>query len=101
MTNIEKRRELIFIYTVRDANPNGDPDDENRPRMDMDGYNIVTDVRLKRTIRDFLATSGESILIDRKFDTEGNILNIEKLITEKMNELRYLYQPSGHQRQDS
>jgi len=85
MTEISNRRELVFIYTVRDANPNGDPDDENRPRMDIDGYNIVTDVRLKRTIRDYLATKNEQILIDRKYDKDGNILNIEDLITEWMN----------------
>ncbi|MGQ9847017.1 MAG: type I CRISPR-associated protein Cas7, partial [Bacteroidales bacterium] len=40
---------------VTDANPNGDPVDENKPRIDEEtGVNIVTDVRLKRTIRDYL-----------------------------------------------
>jgi CRISPR-associated protein Csh2 len=84
MTSITKRKEIIFIYTVRDSNPNGDPDDENRPRTDMDGYNIVTDVRLKRTVRDYLVTKGENILIDRKYDKDGNILNIEGLITDRL-----------------
>ena len=52
---IEKRKELLFCYDVTDANPNGDPLDENKPRIDEEtGINIVTDVRLKRTIRDYL-----------------------------------------------
>lgn len=50
-----KRTEILFIYDVQNANPNGDPSDENKPRIDEEtGHNIVTDVRLKRTIRDYL-----------------------------------------------
>lgn len=50
---IKNRRELLFIYDVKNANPNGDPADENKPRIDEEtGLNIVTDVRLKRTVRD-------------------------------------------------
>ena len=53
--SIKNRRELLFIYDVKNANPNGDPADENKPRIDEEtGYNIVTDVRLKRTIRDYM-----------------------------------------------
>lgn len=52
---VENRSEILFLYDVTDANPNGDPLDENRPRIDEEtGQNIVTDVRLKRTIRDYL-----------------------------------------------
>jgi CRISPR-associated protein Csh2 len=51
--SIKNRRELLFIYDVKNANPNGDPADENKPRIDEEtGLNIVTDVRLKRTVRD-------------------------------------------------
>ena len=51
---LKNRSELIFLYDVRNTNPNGDPD-ENKPRIDEEtGINIVTDVRLKRTIRDYL-----------------------------------------------
>ena len=51
----QNRRELVFIYDVTNANPNGDPADENKPRIDEEtGLNIVTDVRLKRTTRDYL-----------------------------------------------
>lgn len=55
MSVINQREEFLFLYDVTDANPNGDPLDENKPRLDEEtGINIVTDVRLKRTIRDFL-----------------------------------------------
>ncbi len=55
MSEIKNRSELLFLYDITDSNPNGDPADENRPRIDEEtGYNIVTDVRLKRTIRDYL-----------------------------------------------
>ncbi len=49
------RSEILFLYDVTNANPNGDPADGNMPRIDNEtGINIVTDVRLKRTIRDYL-----------------------------------------------
>ncbi|MBD3170835.1 type I-B CRISPR-associated protein Cas7/Csh2, partial [Candidatus Bathyarchaeota archaeon] len=47
--------EILFLYDVKDNNPNGDPLDENKPRIDEETMqNLVTDVRLKRTIRDYL-----------------------------------------------
>lgn len=50
-----KRSEILFLYDNVDNNPNGDPVDSNKPRIDEEtGINLVTDVRLKRTIRDFL-----------------------------------------------
>lgn len=55
MNNVIKNRtELLFLYEIENANPNGDPLNENRPRFDSeDNRAIVSDVRLKRTIRDY------------------------------------------------
>jgi len=51
---ISKRSEILFLYDIENANPNGDPLNENRPRFDTeDSTVLVTDVRLKRTIRDY------------------------------------------------
>lgn len=51
---ISKRTEILFIYDIENANPNGDPLNENRPRYDNETETIlVSDVRLKRTIRDY------------------------------------------------
>lgn len=56
MSNIiQHREEFVFVYDVTDNNPNGNPMDENKPRIDEEtGYNLVTDVRVKRTVRDYL-----------------------------------------------
>lgn len=55
MSNIiNNRSEILFLYDIENANPNGDPLNENRPRFDTEDSTIlVTDVRLKRTIRDY------------------------------------------------
>ena len=51
---IKNRSELLFLYEIENANPNGDPLNENRPRFDAENSTIiVSDVRLKRTIRDY------------------------------------------------
>ncbi len=87
---VDRRRELLFLYDVTDSNPNGDPDNENLPRMDLDGYNIVTDVRLKRTIRDYwLKTKHDDpkmqVLIRREIEMEkGNVLNMEDLVSKAL-----------------
>lgn len=70
-----KRTEIVFVYDVTDSNPNGDPNDENRPRMDVEsGRAKVSDVRLKRTIRDYLhGVSGREIFCREKDKPDGTI----------------------------
>lgn len=51
---ISNRSELLFLFDIENANPNGDPLNENRPRFDTESSTVlVSDVRLKRTIRDY------------------------------------------------
>jgi CRISPR-associated protein Csh2 len=69
---LSRRREFLFLYDIRMGNPNGDPD-ENRPRRLPDGTFYVTDVRLKRFVRDWLKTQGEAILVDRPEDAATNL----------------------------
>lgn len=46
--------EILFLYDCKECNPNGDPDNENRPRMDyLKERALVSDVRLKRYVRDY------------------------------------------------
>jgi len=59
---LSSRREVLFLYDIRMGNPNGDPD-ENRPRQLPDGTFYVTDVRLKRFVRDDLEMKGDDILV--------------------------------------
>jgi len=80
---ISNRYEIVFLYDVRDSNPNGDPDTSNMPRMDdTTGENIVTDVRLKRTIRDHWMSQGKDVLVRAETDDEGNRKSMDALATE-------------------
>ncbi len=54
-TPISNRYEFVLLYDVENGNPNGDPDAGNMPRIDPEtGYGIVTDVCLKRKIRNYV-----------------------------------------------
>ncbi|MDM7939876.1 MAG: type I-B CRISPR-associated protein Cas7/Csh2 [Methanothrix sp.] len=73
---VKNRSEILFIYDIRDGNPNGDPMDENKPRIDEEtGVNLVTDVRLKRTIRDYLYNfKGQEIFVrEVAYDDQGHV----------------------------
>lgn len=73
---VKNRSEILFIYDIRDGNPNGDPLDENKPRIDEEtGINLVTDVRLKRTIRDYLHNfKGKEIFVrEVAYDEAGHV----------------------------
>lgn len=60
------RSELLFVYDAQDCNPNGNPIGDNRPRRDPDtGHGIVTDVRLKRYLRDQLLQDGYDIYVKK------------------------------------
>ncbi len=55
---IEHRHDFVLIFDVRDGNPNGDPDAGNLPRLDAEtGHGLVTDVCIKRKIRNYVALS--------------------------------------------
>ncbi len=55
---IENRYEFVFLFDVKNGNPNGDPDAGNLPRIDPEtSHGIVTDVCLKRKIRNFVEIS--------------------------------------------
>lgn len=57
---IRNRYEFTILFEVKNGNPNGDPDAGNMPRIDPEtGYGIVTDVCLKRKIRNYIETIKE------------------------------------------
>ncbi len=58
--------QILFVYDARMCNPNGDPDEENRPRMDYPTQtNLVSDVRLKRYLRDYLQEKGIQLYVQK------------------------------------
>lgn len=70
-TIIKNNSDFLFLYEAIQCNPNGDPDQENRPRMDTDTEtNLVTDTRIKRYIRDFLKMQGIEIFVDMEGTTK-------------------------------
>lgn len=66
MTAISNRYDFVYLFDVKDGNPNGDPDAGNLPRIDPEtGKGLVTDVALKRKIRNYVAMAkGETAGFD-------------------------------------
>ncbi|MDE6423289.1 MAG: type I-C CRISPR-associated protein Cas7/Csd2, partial [Muribaculaceae bacterium] len=55
MAELDKRIDFVYIFDVQDGNPNGDPDAANLPRVDSEtGHGLVTDVCIKRKIRNYV-----------------------------------------------
>ena len=67
MSNLLKRYDFVLLFDVQDGNPNGDPDAGNLPRIDAEtGMGLVTDVCLKRKVRNYVQMSGQDIFIKEK-----------------------------------
>lgn len=78
MSTLQNKIDFALVLRVRNANPNGDPLNGNRPRTDYGGFGEITDVCLKRKLRDRLQESGHSIFVqsdDRKLDGETSLRN--------------------------
>ncbi len=81
---ITHRYDFVLLFDVKDGNPNGDPDAGNLPRLDAEtGQGLVTDVSIKRKIRNFVSmVKGETPPFD--------IYVKEKAILNKQNEKAYI-----------
>ena len=72
MSELKNRIDFVYIFDVQDGNPNGDPDAGNLPRVDAEtSRGIVTDVCLKRKVRNYVqlsknCTQGYDIFIKEK-----------------------------------
>ncbi|TRZ52018.1 type I-C CRISPR-associated protein Cas7/Csd2 [bacterium] len=82
---IKNRYDFVFLFDVKDGNPNGDPDQANLPRVDAENQEgLVTDVCLKRKVRNYVGlkkstlTDQGNTIADKGFDIfiqEGAVLN--------------------------
>ena len=73
---IKSRYEFVILFDVENGNPNGDPDAGNMPRVDPEtGLGIVTDVCLKRKIRNFWEMVKEDATVYRSYVQDGVPLN--------------------------
>lgn len=71
MNTLQHKIDFAVVLRVKHANPNGDPLNGNRPRTDYNGYGEISDVCLKRKLRDRLLETGHNIFVqsdDRKND---------------------------------
>lgn len=76
MAVLQNKIDFAVIFKVTHANPNGDPLNGNRPRTDYNGLGEITDVCLKRKMRDRLLEAGQDIFVqsdDRKKDTARSL----------------------------
>lgn len=82
---IKNRYDFVFLFDVKDGNPNGDPDQANLPRVDAENQEgLVTDVCIKRKVRNYVQLKkseigeGGNYTPEKGFDIfikQGNILN--------------------------
>ena len=88
---LSKKIDFAIIIGVRNANPNGDPLNGNRPRVNYDGFGEISDVCLKRKIRNRLMDDNENILVQsddyrnddcrsikQRFDKNEKIASLDK-----------------------
>jgi CRISPR-associated protein Csd2 len=62
--NTKNRIDFLFIFDCLDGNPNGDPNMDNLPRQDPEtGHGLVSDVAIKRRIRDYVEATGKRIYV--------------------------------------
>ena len=86
---VENRSEIVFLYDAVDANPNGNPlSGSNRPRIDPQTQQaIVTDVRLKRYLRDQLDDDGHGVYIRNVHSEEGYQATREDLLEDRLKDV--------------
>lgn len=75
-TPLQNKIDFAVVLKVKNANPNGDPLNGNRPRTDYRNYGEISDVAIKRKIRNRLMDEGEAVFVqsdDRKNDEAGSL----------------------------
>jgi len=71
-----KRHDFVYVFDVKDGNPNGDPDAGNLPRVDPEtGHGLVTDVCIKRKLRNYVSLTRSDTSGYRIYFSEGAVLN--------------------------
>ena len=70
------RYDFVYMFDVKDGNPNGDPDAGNLPRVDPEtGHGLVTDVCLKRKVRNYVALTRGNVPPNEIYFSERAVLN--------------------------
>lgn len=78
MTILDHKIDFAVVLSVTKANPNGDPLNGNRPRQNYDGHGEISDVAIKRKIRNRLQDMGESIFVQSNDRTVDNFKSLRE-----------------------
>lgn len=78
MSTLSKKIDFVVLFTVKNSNPNGDPLMGNMPRTDYDGYGEVSDVCIKRKIRNRMQDAGNDIFVQSQDRAEDGYKSLEK-----------------------
>lgn len=75
---LERKIDFMVTIEVKEANPNGDPLSGNMPRVDANGHGLISDVAIKRKVRNRLQDMGHPIFVQAKDRIEDEFTSLEK-----------------------
>lgn len=78
MSLLSKKIDFMVVLEVKGANPNGDPLNGNMPREDYNGYGEISDVCIKRKIRNRLQDNGKEIFVKSNDRSDDEFLSLQK-----------------------
>lgn len=81
MTMLQNKIDFMLLVTVKQANPNGDPLNGNRPRTTYEGFGEMSDVCIKRKIRNRLQDMGESIFVQSQDRSDDGCKSLNERAT--------------------
>ena len=93
MNSLENKIDFVALVTVNISNPNGDPLNGNRPRTDYNGYSEISDVCIKRKIRNRMQDMGEYVFVqsDERCDDGAGTLKERAKELEKIKDYDKFY----------
>lgn len=78
MTTLQNKIDFVLVVDVENANPNGDPLSGNMPRTDAEGYGLISDVAIKRKIRNRLQDFGHPIFVQANERIDDEFRSLQK-----------------------
>ena len=88
MSMLQNKIDFAVILRVKNANPNGDPLNGNRPRTDYEGLGEISDVCIKRKIRDRLLETGKPIFVQSDDNRKDQYRNLRERATSVLGEFK-------------
>jgi len=87
MNNLVNKIDFVVLVKVENANPNGDPLNGNRPRITFNGNGEISDVCIKRKIRNRLQDMGENVFVQSADNTNDNCKSLSERASMKLNKI--------------